>query len=411
MIKKRWQQIKRRIIKRQAPHAILSWRYFLPNQSEAVKLHRRTFLKAWPQYPRIVWFLIALYSYPLWYFFYSWRQIARVWTKRSVKLQRQESISRRQQLFSILSLALLHSTPPAFYYQYRLYRYPESEWLDFIYTHELPHWHLVMSPKISERTHRLMSHKDAFSVEMAKVGLPGIPTLHILEKNEQLTEARVFCQQSLFFKPEQGSRKKGCFELSYDSAQKSYQLKGLGKQAITTQSQIKEAIDRQVHSQRYLVQPLLKNHALLEVYYHSLQLVTIRLITTIVTKQSKAISGMLEIPIEGSFNNVYSIDIQLKDGALNNMDRYYSLAEDAQIQNILKSKGLILPFWSELVLTAEQAHQQFLDIVTIGWDLAITEQGVVLLEGNVNWGVAVHQYDKNNLIQALIANIYSPPHT
>jgi len=401
MFKVRWQKIYKRILKRQAPHAILSWRYFMPNQSHAVRLHRRTFLNAWPQYPRAVWFLIALYSYSLWYLFYGWWQLVRIWCNRSLKIWETEGIPKTKQLIHLLILTYLHSTPPRFYYQYRLYYYPEREWLNFIYTHELPHWHLTMSPNISLRSQQLMTHKHDFSTELARLGLPTIPTLYKLNKGESLTSTQIFCQQSLFFKPEQGSRKEGCFELNYDVKKKIYQLRGFSVEKNGVPNKIISTI-QQINTQDYIVQVLLKNHPQLKLHSQYSQLITIRLITAVNENQPKIISSVLEIPIIGSFNRVYIMNIDIESGKLESMfeDKYSERSEC--LSSIKTLIGTTLPDWKKIVLTAEHAHKQFMDISTIGWDLAITNHDIVILEGNINWGVEMHQNHGKNLLTNII---------
>jgi len=41
----------------------------------------------------------------------------------------------------------------------------------------------------------------------------------------------------------------------------------------------------------------------------------------------------------------------------------------------------------------DSAHQQCSDFRTIGWDVAISPDGVVLVEGNAGWGTRIHQMD------------------
>jgi hypothetical protein len=47
--------------------------------------------------------------------------------------------------------------------------------------------------------------------------------------------------------------------------------------------------------------------------------------------------------------------------------------------------GFKLPYWREVIALAHQAHDVFFTMHFIGWDIAILEQGPVLLEGNVLW--------------------------
>jgi glutathione synthase/RimK-type ligase-like ATP-grasp enzyme len=47
-------------------------------------------------------------------------------------------------------------------------------------------------------------------------------------------------------------------------------------------------------------------------------------------------------------------------------------------------KGRVLPFWEEAKRLAAEAHRAFADRVVVGWDIAILEDGPILIEGNGN---------------------------
>lgn len=50
-------------------------------------------------------------------------------------------------------------------------------------------------------------------------------------------------------------------------------------------------------------------------------------------------------------------------------------------------EGYQLPFWNEVVDLVTKAHGCFRGIQSIGWDVAITPTGPILIEGNDNWEV------------------------
>ena len=47
-----------------------------------------------------------------------------------------------------------------------------------------------------------------------------------------------------------------------------------------------------------------------------------------------------------------------------------------------------LPFWDEVEKLVLKAHAFIPSVISIGWDVAITEKGPVLLEGNDNWEIS-----------------------
>lgn len=46
-----------------------------------------------------------------------------------------------------------------------------------------------------------------------------------------------------------------------------------------------------------------------------------------------------------------------------------------------------LPYWEDVVALVKKAHECFRGIQSIGWDVAITPRGPILIEGNDNWEV------------------------
>ena len=51
----------------------------------------------------------------------------------------------------------------------------------------------------------------------------------------------------------------------------------------------------------------------------------------------------------------------------------------------------MLPFWGETLALARQAHAAFPFCTVVGWDIAITASGPVVIEGNSNPDVDIMQ--------------------
>ena len=47
--------------------------------------------------------------------------------------------------------------------------------------------------------------------------------------------------------------------------------------------------------------------------------------------------------------------------------------------------GFKIPYWDEILVLTEKAALKNISNKSIGWDIAITEKGPFLLEGNHNW--------------------------
>ena len=58
-------------------------------------------------------------------------------------------------------------------------------------------------------------------------------------------------------------------------------------------------------------------------------------------------------------------------------------------------KGYKVPFFEEAISLAKQATNCFYGFCSIGWDIAITEMGPTIIEGNDDWGIVAHQMVEN----------------
>ena len=404
LIAKRCHQVYSQILTRPVPHTLMSWRFLLPNQAWTVKLHRQVLLRAWPLLPRWVWGLIVIYSTSTWILWHGWRQIYRNFQKHSKIVLTRDTISAVQQLTGLFKAAYLHGIPAHAFYQFKLYHYPEKHWLDFVYTHELPHWHQTLSPNISSKTQQLLSNKHQFSKSLSRLGLSTVASLKIFKRGQRVNQNHLFTEQSCFLKPNNGSRAEGCLTLNYNSKSKRYQLLVDKTEEVIDQSLIIDYINEQVQQRDFLIQPLLTNHPLIQQYSPTKTLVTLRLISACAQNQQlSVVSALLEIPAPEQEEGWWLIAIDCETGCFIDSSDYLLNSSPAFIQALQTMAAQEMPFWSEIVTLCFEAHRLSADIISVGWDVVITIDGVQLLEGNINWGVAQHQiiYNKPALNSAL----------
>lgn len=57
----------------------------------------------------------------------------------------------------------------------------------------------------------------------------------------------------------------------------------------------------------------------------------------------------------------------------------------------VKFEGLVAPDYDRAMRLALEAHRKFYGVRSIGWDIAITEDGPVFIEGNDNWEISLMQ--------------------
>lgn len=137
-----------------------------------------------------------------------------------------------------------------------------------------------------------------------------------------------------------------------------------------------------------LVQPALSNHPQFRLGENA-YLVTARLVTGLSTDGGVIpIFGQLYIFHFGT-NRLLARRVALIDvtsGRLTWTPREFA-GEKRWIQRADKNSDdiRILPDWNEVLQHTKVAHQACPNFVFIGWDVAFTEPGPVLLEGNAHW--------------------------
>ncbi len=83
-----------------------------------------------------------------------------------------------------------------------------------------------------------------------------------------------------------------------------------------------------------------------------------------------------------------------KDGTLKKYGFYkpiYGKKTDIHPDTNIKFENFKIPYYKEAIELANQAHKLFYNISTIGWDVAITEEGPIFIEGNDNWEISLMQ--------------------
>lgn len=404
-----WQKFKRQVLCCTEPYTLISWRFLLPGQSQAICLHRKVFLGAWPSIPRWQWSMIAMYSMMTWYLCLVWWHIYSCLKYEASSIRDVYGISRSRQFIDLVRLGLLHGIPAYTYYDFRLYFRPKKQWLEYIYPHELPQWHLVLSQGVSEQTLHYMADKHAFSEKMEEQGVPVVKTLDFLQQGMTVESEQLFKGCSLFLKPNCGSQSKGAFSLQFDEVSGEYTL--VGGRETEGSGNILSMMNAQLQQQGYLIQPLLLNHPDIAFLYGH-QLVVLRLVTGIVRGHAIAIFAKLEVPSTSERNAFLFLDIGVSSGRVmgvgSAIDGGMYLEKGEEYLNLLqKVGGTQLPFWSSAIEIATKAHACFSDLPAIGWDIAMTADGVRLLEGNFWWGVDAHQRDNGPALGTRLIEVYA----
>ena len=89
-----------------------------------------------------------------------------------------------------------------------------------------------------------------------------------------------------------------------------------------------------------------------------------------------------------------SIGIDIETGMLRKYGfykPYFGRKADKHPNTGVIFEGIKVPFWKQLLEKAILFHEKLRDIHSIGWDIGITQDGPVFIEGNDNWEISFLQ--------------------
>lgn len=241
-----------------------------------------------------------------------------------------------------------------------------------------------------------MKDKGVFARRCQQQGLAAVPTLLICEHATlSMLAPRDALDRDLFCKPLRGRGARGAL-LFERVAHERYRAPDGTEVALDTLLQRLQVMGETVPM---LVQPRLINHG--EVADLAEQsLVTIRVLTCLDAQGQPVVThGLLRIlcKLEPRWGrkDEYAAPIDLETGHLGSMvsDRLAGCSRRYTHHPVIGHpvSGRLLSTWPLIKALAVSAHQAFPHRVLIGWDIASTTEGPILLEGNSNLDVMFPQ--------------------
>jgi len=129
---------------------------------------------------------------------------------------------------------------------------------------------------------------------------------------------------------------------------------------------------------------------------------TIR-VSTLITNNNEILIdfGMLRVGREGSITDNlhqggYVVNINVEDGSIG--EKTFGYKEEGgpwieEKEERIKDffTDCKVPFWHKIVLLAKKAASFSPELRSVGWDIAISKNGPVLMEGNDNWDMVIAQ--------------------
>lgn len=327
----------------------------------------------------------------------------------------------------IIDARLRYKIGPMYFSLYRLAGVPRREWANYIT--DGPSFKKMLTGKSPEDARFIANNKLAFYGHCIAHGLPTIPIVCMLVEEEKpelfgvrqvstIEQWRAAMSDSpteLFVKPVDGTYGEGAFVVGRDNDRVVFD----GQQ--TSLDQLFAILSSRLKSERgWIVQPRMRSHPSLDGILSPHGLATARVVTHMKDGLAKLFVADFKITVGHSVTDNFSkgksgnllAAIDTKTGALSTA--WGSLRKDWPVMAAFphhpdsgrQIEGFVLPFWDEMSTLALKGQNSLPTLRSVGWDIAATSQGVMLVEANSAYDVSIlqiaHQRGlKRELMQAL----------
>jgi hypothetical protein len=316
-----------------------------------------------------------------------------------------KSIAR--QLWEQVRLATIYSIPPDKYYVFELFRDERrAQANDYILRYELKGaFHNLMHRRAKSdpayaNTKSDLTDKLAFSRRCHSAGVDAPTILAFLDRDSNRRGWNLYQRKSedaglpkcdIFIKPAKGKGGRGCEKWAFSG----HEYLGPDGQAFNEIELLQHIGELAELRGRYLIQECLQNHPDLRDISGGL--------TSLRITSCRNEQGRFEVTnatLKLSFAPGKSVDNFHQGGGVAKVDIRYGTVGAASDSwksrpcvwhrihpiNGAVIEGRELPLWHQTVTMVERAHALFPDRIMLGFDVAITDCGPVIIEGNVQSG-------------------------
>ena len=294
-----------------------------------------------------------------------------------------------RQLLDQSHLYLSAGVLPPWYYIFELYRQPCSGYArDFIYRWESKGGVMRLLREGDRAPSSELNDKAEFAEHCRRHQLSAVPVLVVFR--DGAAEQRCHLSDlatDLFVKPVCGRGGKGARRWDFASG-----LYHGGGNRWLTRDELFSWLAQRSRAVPMLVQPLLRNHKALERLNNG-ALSTVRVLTcSDQAGEPELVGAAMRMAIGGNrtVDNLHAggiaAAVDFKTGELGPAS---NLGADSRLGWLgrhpdtgARITGAKLPMWDEVREFAIRAHRAFGDRILVGWDIAITPDGPILVEGN-----------------------------
>jgi len=322
------------------------------------------------------------------------------WALLSAKVARLHDRTPLEQAADIIRLAWREGLDAQTYYMQELYR-PDGDKraADTLTRFETKNGLFTALKRLAPRRSAERSplgDKLAFHARCRRHHVATVPVyMSAIRGQLDVLEGGIADGRDLFIKLRRGKGARGTTLLRY-AEEGAYHLPD--GRTLPLDAYLAELARASTHAD-YLVQPRLVNHAdIADLATESL--LVIRVITCLdAAGTPQATHGMLRVigKLERSWDDAteYAAPIDLRTGRMGAMtgDKLAHALEwhDRHPLTGAPVNGRLLAAWPQIQAAAITAHRAFTDRLLLGWDIAVTPDGIVIVEGNAMPDVAFLQ--------------------
>ena len=189
-------------------------------------------------------------------------------------------------------------------------------------------------------------------------------------------------------------------------AKPSKGVEGRGVTKLEIGENLDEIIEFCIKNNLDLIEEAIIQHADMNVMYPD-AINTVRFITYVKEDDVKLIGATLRVGNGGNVDNaaaggVYA-SVDIETGKLDSL-AFYGDGDKFTHHPITHQKieGFQIPLWEDVIEMCKRAALEVSDVRCVGWDVAISENGPLLIEGNDRWSRFVWQHPKEKGLYHLI---------
>jgi hypothetical protein len=300
--------------------------------------------------------------------------------------ERTQALVGTRVLVDMVWLALRHSIPPL---EYALYRFDEAErrktMHEYVYWNDLPGLAALSARNGADQ--RDVQDKDRFAQICTRHGFPHVATLAVFDGGKQTYPLTPFVPEAPALWTKSLRLKGGARAAKWIKDGDAYRSKD--GRAVTAANLVED-----FRRQDCIVQPFIENHPDIARVGNG-ALAALRIVTGINEKgEAEFVATLIGLPHGACETSVSAVLCSLdpRSGRIHHAALPDGTPVARHPDTGAPIAGIALPFWRESVDLVLRVHARaFSHFAFLGWDVALTLDGPVLLETNSGWGAISHQ--------------------